>query len=73
MLRSQPPIFNGCDNLPVLFIIARMIHELDQKLQLTEEELKTKSITIERQSHELEDRAEGERKQEREIQVCYDY
>ena len=47
-----------------------MIHEFDLKLQLAEEELKTKAITIERQSHELEDRADQEGKQDREIQVC---
>ena len=39
------------------------------KLQLAEEELKTKTTTIERQSQELEDRADQEGKQEKEIQV----
>jgi hypothetical protein len=39
------------------------------KVQLAEEELKTKAITIERQSRELEDRADQERKQDKEMQV----
>lgn len=38
-------------------------------MQLSEEELKTKAITIERQSQELEDRANHERKQDKEMQV----
>ena len=38
-------------------------------MQLAEEELKTKAITIERQSRELEDRANHERKQDKEMQV----
>ena len=53
----------------VLFLTVRVIHELDLKVQLTGEELKTKTITIERQNHELEDRADQQRKQEKKIQV----
>lgn len=38
-------------------------------MQLAEEELKTKGITIERLSQELEDGANHERKQDKEMQV----
>lgn len=52
-----------------LFLLTRVTHELELKMQLAEEELKTKAITIERQSRELEDRANQERKQDKEMQV----